>query len=674
MYVLQQRLVQFIQLSDEDNDTFFQRMLWIPVAFLIGAIIYFSVRQEPSFWIWCFLLTGLGGFFALVRLIPQAMRSLPEFLILLLVFAVLGGCYSAFRTHSMPSQPIKEDLDRVMVEGWLQSVSGVNERDRYLVRVHSISGRRPDELPEYVRLSLRAKEAMQSGRFIRCFAGLRPPPSASLPGDYNFAQQAYFSGLGAVGFVYGQCTPGRLAENDEPMARWSEQINAQRRVLAERISREAQGTGGEGLAAAVLTGDRSFLSPEDQETLQATGLAHLLAISGLHIGLAAGIFYFLLLRLFVLIEPLAIRFPVQKLAQFGALVAITFYLIFSGASISTQRAYVMLSVALVFGLFDRPVVSFQALTLSMFIVILIAPNAVMTPGFQMSFAATAALIGAYRLQAVKRKPQMVRGWFGKVQTFLSGIVVTSWVAGLATMPFAIYHFDRAAPLGFFANLIVMPIVTIVSVPLGAATAIALPFGMEAVPLHLFSESLGLVIDVARLFEVEGGLGQIIDVGRLSVLSASCFTAALLIWIVRRDRSRLLMSCCLIAGATTWLFQAKPFAYYDANGFLFARTQSGWIELDTDAKGLRPLRFSEAPSMSCKSECEVETVSEGVLAVTSGDNGLSLSMEQHTLLIDREDYPNGFALIRAGNIVRLMPLPASSCRPWSTAWPVCKVPS
>lgn len=666
-----QHLVQLCQLSNESNQTFFQRMLWLPVSFLLGAAVYFSLRNEPSLsWVGLAILIIVGSI-ALVRVCPQNFRALPGFLILLFIFAVLGGCYSSFRAHTMPSVPISQSMDRVMVEGWLHSVSGANGRDRLMIKVHAISGLDANNLPKYVRLSQRRVDGVQPGRFVRCFAGLRSPPSAGLPGDYNFSQQAFFSGLGGVGFVYGECEAGRVGRHPSFFERWTYRVNAERRALAKRLVEETDLAAGSGLAAAVLTGDRSFLPEEDQENLQASGLAHLLAISGLHVGLAAGIFYVLMFRLLVLIAPLSVRFPVQKLAQFGALLAITFYLIFSGSSISTQRAYIMLGVGLIYGLFDRPVISFQALALSMFIVILLSPAAVMTPGFQMSFAATAALIAAYRWQFDGTKFRSKTGLFGKVQTFLGGIVLTSLVAGFATMPFAIYHFDRAAPLGFAANLVVMPIVTIISVPLGALTAITIPFGLEEIPLKLFASSLTVVLNLADFFAIQDPPWQSFSFGRLPVLSASLFALAIIIWIIQSRKGRILAAMSLMGGIIVWVVQPSPLIIGDADGHLFVREKTEWREVDLGANGLRPLRFADVESIECRSTCEIKLAGVYRLEAAPGQLEITSMVSSDSYRLERSDYPNGFtAKLKKGEWV-VTHLPRNSCRIWSPDWINCR---
>lgn len=256
---------------------------------------------------------------------------------LCLFWGAIGFAYSGFRTHQVNHSPLSFALEKRMVEGWVTEVTGTPESSKLTIRVHAISGLTYRETPGLIRLSERGTTDLLPGRFVRCFASVNPPPVKQLPTDYDFERDAYFKKLSGVGFTFGDCRAGTIQANERSTALFDRtSISALRRDTAEHIATRAGQSGG--LAAALMTGDRSFLAERDQEALRGAGLAHLLAISGLHMGLAAGVFYILTFRSLVLIEPLAIRFPCQKIASLTALMAITWYLVLSGVSISAQRA------------------------------------------------------------------------------------------------------------------------------------------------------------------------------------------------------------------------------------------------------------------------------------------------------------------------------------------------
>ena len=603
----------------------------------------------------------------IVRRFPVRFRAFPGFIFLLCFICVLGMCYSAFRTHTMGSGPLLHPAEQVMVEGWISEVSGSPDRTRFLIRTHAISDLPSDQLPAFVRVTQRGMSDISPGRFVRCFATLRAPPEPRLSGDYDFSRQAFFDGLGGVGFVLGKCRAGTLTQHASSGS--LERINAMRRDTAARIA--SVGTPGAGLAAALLTGDRSFLPVEYEEALRGSGLAHLLAISGLHLGLAAGAFYVLFFRGLSLIPPLANRVPVQKIASIAAFIAVTFYLLFSGAGISTQRAYVMVCSVLLFTLLDRPVLSFQSLAIAMMAVLFISPWSVVTPGFQMSFAATAALISAYQLEPGANKNWSANGYSDKVWTFLKATLITSLVAGLATAPFALYHFGRSAPLGLLANITVMPIISLVCVPLAVATAITLPFGLEGPSLWLLSRVLDFVLWIARLCSEDVSLADSYNLTQMPVWVFTVVSAALIAWILHRRTALVYALAAIMISAAIWWFSPRPLAVLDGEGHVYAYTETGWTEIDTGSGGLGPLRFADAEAMRCREGCSAELPGPLQLEFDAPTDTLIISRDGEELEIEIASQAQAISIFSSPAGFAIRPAGQTHCRPWLSSWPTCR---
>ncbi|WP_293608049.1 ComEC/Rec2 family competence protein [Ponticaulis sp.] len=655
---------KLLLLKSETSQGYFQRMLWVPVAFAAGCAAYFAGDQEPGWFAYACALTALvaGGLMAMR--VASSLRALPEFALILMAFAIFGFCYSAFRTYTMPYRGIPAPFERVMVEGWVTEISGHSERMRVSINVHAISDILPENLPETVRLSQRPDAALMPGRFVRCFASLQPPPSPMLAGDYDFERNAFFDGLGAVGFVFGQCEPGRLSQADSSVNGFALWLNAERRQLAAHIA--SMSGDGAGLAAALLTGNRSYLSEEDEETLRASGLAHLLAISGLHMGLAAGVFYFGIFRMLALFPAIALRIPLQKVAGIGSLVAITAYLLFSGASVATQRAYIMVMSVLVYSLFDRPLLSFQALAIAMMSVLLLAPWSVLTPGFQMSFAATGALLAGYR-NFDKQKTARQGALHKSVLPFLDGLVRTSWIAGFATMPFALYHFGRAAPLGFFANILIMPIITLLCVPIAAISVVLLPFGLGDMGLEALTHALGWVLDFAVYFTQDWNGWRRFVPGQMPVEVFLAMVGALACWtIVRSNRIAVMIAFSGIA-VVMWLMSPKPTMIYDGAGHIFVREQSDWIELDIGGRGLRPLRFADVREHVCTEGCDML---DGSVRIDRTENAIQLTGGDGNSIQIEKSNPRVAHIFETGEEYEIRWSDRYRCRPWSTNYPDC----
>lgn len=376
----------------------------VAVGMLIGALWYFTRSFEPGL-IWLCAAAIVTTTFAL------ASTRFPTgvFQVGLLFFAIsLGALAGGFASFRVSTTSVMEETGPVWLEGWIENALPAARGARLEIRVHAIDGWSPESAPSRVRLTHRLSLNSEPGRFVRCWAVLRPPPAPVLKDDYAFDMQAWFDGLGAVGYVQGRCRGASLGAPVRTRASIENWISTRRRELG-RYVHTAAGERAGGFAAALASGDRSLMPLNDQEALRGSGLAHLLAISGLHMGIVGGLVFLLIWRIGALFEGVALRWHIKKPAAAIAIGACFVYLILSGASVSTQRAFIMASVLFGAVLIDRTAFSLRSLSIAMILVILWVPWSVLTPGFQMSFAATGALIACYeRWQTRARSQALVR--------------------------------------------------------------------------------------------------------------------------------------------------------------------------------------------------------------------------------------------------------------------------
>ncbi|MEH6411750.1 MAG: ComEC/Rec2 family competence protein, partial [Hyphomonas sp.] len=364
---------------------------------------------------------------------------------------------------------------------------------------------------------------------------------------------------------------------------------------------------------------RSFMRDEDQEALRGSGLAHLLAISGLHMGIVGGLVFFLTQKALVLIEPLALRVPVQKPAAMTALIASLAYLVLSGASVSTQRAFIMSAV--VFGaiLFDRAAISMRSFAIAMMAVVLLQPESVMTPGFQMSFAASGALIATY--EAWSRRRSERERVLGPIPFAWASLVMTSVVAAAATAPFALYHFDRLAALGLVANLLTMPVISFVSAPAAALAMLLTPFGLGDVGLRLFGYSLELVLAIAHWCTNAAPAKMSLPAAMPGASMALCAVSLALV-TTARGMGRIVLGGLALAPAV-WLWMASPqvLVHWSASGDVFVNTGAGGMQRVefVDGDGLAPLRYSTLEASACGAmPCRFDTPAGAVILTDQAD--------------------------------------------------------
>lgn len=256
-----------------------------------------------------------------------------------------------------------------------------------------------------------------------------------------------------------------------------------------------------------------------------SSLAHVLSISGYHMAVVAGIVFFLTRALLALSRTLANTYPIKKWAAVLALAAATFYLILSGAEVATQRSYVMTAIVLAGVLIDRAALTLRTLAVAAFGVLLLAPEAVVHPSFQMSFAATLALVALYE----RGQPWLTAGadtsrgarialWGGRE---IFGLLLVSLVAGLATTLYAAYHFHRLAPYGSLANLLAMPVVSVWVMPMGLLALVAAPFGFDGLFWSLMGQGIDWMIAVALwVTSIPGAVGHMRAFGIGPLLGAT----------------------------------------------------------------------------------------------------------------------------------------------------------
>jgi len=450
--------------------------LWAPVAFGAGAAIYFALRSEPALWP---LL--MGATFALAAWITARRRGWARRLTwpLLMLACVAGGFAVAKVRTEMVAAPIAPALSEpTVIEAWVVDVDSPGQRGaRIVIAPVWIRGLTSEQTPVRLRATVRG-EPPRPGEAIRLFGILNPPPAPASPGAYDFGRNAFFQGMGGVAFALGETRRADLAPAPWRL-RLAMAVNGARYALAERIvARLGERTGG--IAAAMTTSHETWISQEDMDVMRDSGLAHILSVSGLHMAIVGG-FVFFAVRLGVAAWPwLALRVPGKKVAAVAGLTAVGVYLVVSGAPPPAERAAITASIAFLAILLDRQAVTMHGLAVAAFIVLAIQPEAIVTPGFQMSFAATAALVAL--VEAWPKRPREISApWpILAVQRFcgwLTAAVAASVVAGLATGPFAMQHFNRTAMYGLLANLGTSPVADFILMPALAIGAALEPLGL-----------------------------------------------------------------------------------------------------------------------------------------------------------------------------------------------------
>lgn len=467
----------------------FQRWpLWLPVFLGFGISLYFSFPFEPPLW-W-----GLGGILFIPFCIRKGRFPMLRLLILSLGIIALGFSAALFRTHLLKTEMLHYALPPLLLEGYVSQVELKPTKKGTLyqrILLTDLHAETPEKLPQKVRLTLKGKrERLWPGQIIRIRAKLNPISEPSVPQGFDFRRQAYFNGIGATGFALSAPEVLRFSPS------WSIFFEKRREeITGFFIDHMAPPLGA--IAAALITGDKASIPEEIREDFINSGLAHILAISGLHLSIIAGVVFMIIRRGIALIPPLCLAYNSKKIAAIGTIFMTLLYLILSGFGIPAQRSFIMISLVMGAILINRTALSMRTVALAAFLILLITPEALLGPSFQLSFSAVIALIAGYEAWKNPLAHWMVGG--GRLRNLIvysGGLAFTSLLATLATLPFTIYLFYRFSLHAIEANLLAVPLTSLVIMPSALFTCLLGPLGLEAVPLWIFEKSLILLTKIA----------------------------------------------------------------------------------------------------------------------------------------------------------------------------------
>jgi competence protein ComEC len=371
---------------------------------------------------------------------------------------------------------------------------------------------------------------LAEGALVRIPARLMPPQPPMLPGGYDFARTAWFEGLAATGSAQGEL------EVLEPDAGGAGLAALQRR-LADHVRSRLDGSPG-AIAAAFASGDRGAIAPADEQAMRDSGLSHLLSISGLHVSALVALAYVLAIRLLALWSWLALRVRLPLVAAaIGALAGVG-YTLLTGAEVPTVRSCIGAILVLIALALGREPLSLRMVAVGAIVVLLLWPEALVGPSFQMSFAAVIAIVALHGAQPVRGfLAPREEGWPAWLARRAAMLLVTGIVIEIALMPIVLFHFHRAGIYGALANVMAIPLVTFGSMPL-IALALALDLvGAGGPAWWLAGKSLELLLWIADFTARQPGAVRLMP--QMSGAAFALFLAGGLWLALWRGRARLL---------------------------------------------------------------------------------------------------------------------------------------
>ncbi|WP_347313283.1 ComEC/Rec2 family competence protein [Defluviimonas sp. SAOS-178_SWC] len=516
---------------------------WAPVFLSVGIGVYFALRVEPG----AAGLATAGLVAAVAALAGLRGPDLARIPATALALVVGGLLLASARTH-LVSAPVLTFRYYGPVEGRVVGIDRSFSDQLRLTLDHVVlEDVPPDRTPLRVRVALHGEQGFtdpQPGLTVILSAHLSPPDGPVEPGGFDFQRLAWFSRLGAVGYTRSPVLAIAPPEGGLPLLAFR-----MRRAISTAMQERMEGQPG-AFAAALMTGDRSGVAHLTNDALRGANLSHLIAISGLHMGLLTGFVFAACRYGLALVAPLALRLDTRKLAAFLALLAAIFYLVLAGPSVATRRAFIMAAVMLVAVIADRRAISLRSVAIAALIVLVLEPESLVEPGFQMSFGATVALIVTFKpwVAVQWRIPAPLRP--------MAMLVLSSLAASLATGPIAAAHFNRIAEYGLLANFLAVPLMGLVVMPSGVVAAILSPLGLAAPALWVMEKGTWAILLIASW--VSGLDGAVVVVPAPPPLTLPLLAlGALAVLIARPLPLRAAGGVAVIAAMAFWAMVERP---------------------------------------------------------------------------------------------------------------------
>ena len=425
---------------------------WLVVGFGSGIAAWFALDSPLQWAAFLFLAAGssVAGF---LLGSGRAGRALGAF-----ALAAMVGCGLVWARSSWVAQPRLDRPAVVDVSGRVEAVDHLAAKDTARLTLATSQG----PLPPRVRVSIDEADlpaGIAPGADIRVKARLAPPPPMALPGTYDFARDAWFKGLGAVGKAMGPVSVIRAAE-----PRGLERARTGLRThIASRLPASPAG-----IAIALATGDQNAVDADDADAMRRSGLTHLLSVSGLHIAAVVAFAMLLSLKILALSETLALRFNLVLVSAAVAAAAGIGYTLLTGAQVPTVRSCVAALLILGGIALGRDAISIRLIAVGALVVLFFRPEALAGASFQMSFAAVTAIVALHSTAWSRRLFQRrEEGMPTRLARALAGMVATGLAVEIALIPLALYHFHRSGLYGVGANIVAIPLTTFVIMPLEA---------------------------------------------------------------------------------------------------------------------------------------------------------------------------------------------------------------
>lgn len=629
-------ILKLIDKFHAEQDRWF---LTLPIFLSLGIAFYMLHSIEVS---WIPLAAFLTLFIVIAWRYQQKSHALyPVFVIIALILS--GFALAKIKTETIEAPVLYKEIGPIMVEGTLEEIEYLPKGARILLDNVTIQKLSPDNTPKKVRIKIWSyDENVGVGDRVEVLAKLAPPSGPVIPGGYDFRKDLYYKQIGGLGFGLKQLTVLQHKSYDGSLMNdWRAKIA--KKIIAVQTPAAAQ------VSIALTVGEQSGIPKNVVTDMRSVGLAHLLSISGLHLALMTGVVFFCVRFMLSLIPLIALRFDVKKWAAILAIAAGWFYMLLAGSPIPTQRSFIMVSIIFLAILVDRQAFSLRTVAIAALIILFFHPEALFNVGFQLSFSAVVLLIAGFEYMTEKKWIGRSESWVGRLFSYFLGIMITTTLAQIATTFIALYHFNQFNTYGQLANLIAIPVTGFLIMPFVILSLIAMPFGLEALPLNIMEIGVDIIINASH--EIASWPHAILLYPRFSFWALMLIVMGGLWWCIWKKPWRHYGLVAFAIGAILIFLtpvrhdvivdaEGKTFAVYDQHQGLFLSSIKSnqfatdkWIAAYAE-KEKKPLTALQPSSnISCDGEGCILKRGNQSLAIVASVAALQEECGKHTKIIN-----------------------------------------
>ena len=551
------------------NEEYHQLCLFYFVAFLFGILCYFSFEYEPDIRKILYLFCS-----SLSLLYLRRFGIIWNFFSILTIFFTFGILTGTIRTYFIHPITLNQHIN-TLLSGRIESIKPKIIGTQIIISDLKFYDK-TNNIPSKVRVNVRTNmNAAIIGDYVKLYVSLSPPPKAALPGSYDFSRSAFFANIGAVGYALSNL---EVIDRPETNEFFSLLLELRRKIYSKII--DSIGPKHGNFASAIMLGETSALERNVIQSMRASGISHILAVSGLHLSLVAMICFFIFRIIFNLIPYTAHYTDVKQIAAIFALIGSFFYLLISGMQVAALRAFIMTSIIILAIIFKRFPSPMRSVCFAAFLILLFYPEYALHPSFHLSFVAVISLLAGYELYINKLLLSESNNMFYGLKLYIFSNIYSTIIASLATAPFVIYHFYIYSNYSLLANLVAVPLTSFIIMPSAIFTFLLIPFHLEYLPLKLMDFGIEYILGAARYIEFMPH--SIWHFGHISAISLLIYTFGFLLFCFFKTNLRFAGLVPIFISLVMMMNTKRPDFIIGGRNYAIAINQDGVLNIEDTA--------------------------------------------------------------------------------------------